>query len=1099
MLNAIGRYTHWLHTRWPAGRVERLPQVNEDGSTAVPGLYVVGDVAGIPLLKFSSDTGARAVATIVADPAFSARAAGEDVLDLVIIGGGVAGMAAAIEARRHKLRFEIFEASAPFATIANFPKGKPIFTYPTDMTPAGQLQFTERSAVKEGLLDELRDQAAANGIEPRIARVLRVSRQGGGLVVHVENGPEVRAHRVIVAIGRSGDYRKLNVPGEESDKVVNRLHDPAEYAGQRVLVVGGGDSALEAAIALAGAGAQATLSYRGDVFSRAKPENQQALEDLRRGGRVRVEMGSTVQRIDKDSITLVNRDGQAQAVANDVVFTLIGREAPLEFFRKSGVPIRGEWRASTWISFVLVVALCFFIYHWKKGGTFIPIHEWWVNHGLFPFGVPAWWQGLGAWFADRRTMGGVLSVSLGEPGFYYSLFYCSAVVFFGLARIQRRRTPYVKVQTWALMAIQVIPLFLLPYLVLPWLGARGGFDGGVLRSVADALFPAVDYGHGREYWRAFGLILAWPLFIFNVFTQQPLWTWLAISVVQTFVIIPLMVWRWGKGAYCGWICSCGALAETMGDAHRQKMPHGPLWNRMNMVGQAFLLFALALLVLRVVSWSMPGGTVERGYEALLHGLPVVNYSWFVDLLWSGIIGVGFYWHFSGRVWCRFACPLAALMHIYARFTRFRIFAQKKKCISCNVCTSVCHQGIDVMAFANKGEAMADPQCVRCSACVQMCPTGVLSFGRLSGDGAVMDTLPASMVQLTELTVKGQSMNDVHRRWNRRLLAAAAVIGLCGSLIGFWGVMGLSNEPEAMAGTQPGSQPATSQASSQPSSPNTPAEAGSPKSDTKVDHGALDAMFKQHVRDGLVDYLVLRRQYRELVDYLDTLAKVDPAGLAQPDRLAFYINLYNASMVRAVMERFRDGYSPADENYRVFKDKFITLGSQTLSLDDIEHQIIRKQFAEPRIHVALVCAAESCPPLLSRAYAGGDLDAVLEANMRRFVNDPQRNTIDRAGKSMALSQLFNWYGDDFGGAQGVKQYVDRYHDADVSGYTVTWREYGWKLNLTAPAEGQWVKVKADGSVYEVVKREGGRVLVDRPVQGDAVWHKSGDVEAWTPKR
>jgi len=126
----------------------------------------------------------------------------------------------------------------------------------------------------------------------------------------------------------------------------------------------------------------------------------------------------------------------------------------------------------------------------------------------------------------------------------------------------------------------------------------------------------------------------------------------------------------------------------------------------------------------------PGALPVRAVD----GVPGLNYVWFVDLFFAGIIGVGLYWHFSGRVWCRFACPLAALMNIYGRFSRFRIFSEKEKCISCNVCTSVCHQGIDVMNFANRGLAMADPQCVRCSACIGSCPTGVLSFGALSGDG-----------------------------------------------------------------------------------------------------------------------------------------------------------------------------------------------------------------------------------------------------------------------------------------------------------------------------------------------------------------------------
>ena len=95
---------------------------------------------------------------------------------------------------------------------------------------------------------------------------------------------------------------------------------------------------------------------------------------------------------------------------------------------------------------------------------------------------------------------------------------------------------------------------------------------------------------------------------------------------------------------------------------------------------------------------------------------------------AGVIGLGVYFHFSGRVWCRFFCPLAALMHIYARFSPYRIMANKKRCISCNICTKVCHMGIDVMNFANKGIPMNDVQCVRCSACIVNCPLQVLTFG-----------------------------------------------------------------------------------------------------------------------------------------------------------------------------------------------------------------------------------------------------------------------------------------------------------------------------------------------------------------------------------
>ncbi len=778
-LPLVGRYGRWLHGQWPAGHVEKLPVVHSDGSTRVPGLLVVGDLTGIPLLKFSADTGAKAAQRVAATlaPPHQRAANDNDILDLAIIGGGVSGFAAALEAQRLGLNFKLFEASEPFSTIVNFPAGKPIYTYPTDLTPAGELQFHEdQSHVKEGLLADLRQQTTERGINPVIARVERVKRRGPLLELVIPDQSPVQARQVIVAIGRSGNYRQLNVPGEDLPKVYNRLHDPKEYAGQQVLVVGGGDSALEAAIALAQQGAAVTLSYRQAQFSRPKPENVEKLDALAepvtddtpaQPGRIALRLPSQVKQIAADHVTL--KQGEATvSIPNDVVLRLIGREAPLDFFRRSGVPIHGERNWRWWVTLLLCVAACLWLYHWKKPGVHIAnfpplsslahVGDAWAQRGWFPYNIPERWTQLGSAFAEPSHLLGTLKLSLGEPGFYYSLAYCLCVVLFGVDRMRRRRTPYVTVQTLTLMFMQCGPLFLLPYVLLPWAGYNGWFDAGGLKWLADQLFPVVTYGHGREYWRAFGLILAWPLFIWNAFTSQPLGLWLAISAVQTFVIIPLLVWRFGKGAYCGWICSCGALAETLGDRHRQKMPHGPGWNRLNLIGQVFLLFAVVLMVLRTLGWMLGHDSwPSRGFEYLLHDLPMFNYVWFVDLLWAGVLGVGLYFHFSGRVWCRFACPLAALMHIYARFSQFRILADKKKCISCNVCTSVCHQGIDVMSFANKGKPMEDPQCVRCSACVQSCPTGVLSFGRVGRAGQVLgvDTLAASPVRLTELTISAK--------------------------------------------------------------------------------------------------------------------------------------------------------------------------------------------------------------------------------------------------------------------------------------------------------------------------------------------------------
>ena len=805
LFRSVKHYTHWLHTQWPAGRVEKLPEVNEDYSTNVPGFYIVGDLTGIPLLKFSSDSGARAVRNIVADPAFQkertgAAEAGNNgngrVLDLVIIGGGVSGMAAALEARKAGLSFEVVEAREPFSTVVNFPKAKPIYTYPTDMTPAGDLQFT--ATVKEPLVEELREQTLQKGIEPLIARVDRVERMGSRLESVISGGEGLLSLRVIIAIGRSGNFRKLGVPGEELDKVYNRLHDPLDFCSREVLVVGGGDSALETAIAIAQCGGRVTLSYREAEFTRPKPENIDKLMLLiadptaevsvetpvssrvttstggyigegdggdrdkdREPGSVRLMLNNRVKEIREKEVTLIDGEGNEATIPNDVVFAMIGREAPLEFLRRSGINIAGEMGAKQWSALSLFVLFLAFVYVWKAGGSLTNLFE---RNGWFPFNIPEVISGLGSGLSsmaqDPSTLIGTMAITLTEPGFYYSIVYTALIIIFGIKRIRRRKTPYIKVQTTMLAAIQILPLFLLPYIILPYLGHNGLFDSGVGRVIADELFPAAAYGHGREYWRAFGFILAWPLFIWNVFSNEPLWGWLAISFLQTFVLIPLLVYYWGKGAYCGFICSCGAMAETMGDTLRHKMPHGARWNRVNMVGQAILAIAFLIFIARVISWIAPGSPIGRAFMGLyggmlygwsLFGIPL-NYRYVVDLFLAGIIGYGLYFWFSGRVWCRFACPLAALMNIYARFSRFRILADKKKCISCNVCTSVCHQGIDVMNFANKGLPMNDPECVRCSACVQSCPTGVLRFGQVNpktGEVIRVDTIHASPVLIRE--------------------------------------------------------------------------------------------------------------------------------------------------------------------------------------------------------------------------------------------------------------------------------------------------------------------------------------------------------------
>lgn len=770
MLKPLKDYTNWLHGQWPDGKPDKLPVINADGTTSLPGTYVVGDLTGVPLLKFSSDTGARAVQKIVADPVFTKRKTINDQVDVIIIGGGVSGYAAAIEAKNSGLSFTLLEASQAFSTIANFPKEKPIFTYPTNMQPEGALKFDGDVSVKETLLADLLQKAADSGIQPTIGSATHIKRESKSLTVMLEDGKSLKAHKVIIAIGRSGKFRQLDIEGEE--KALNRLHDPKVYANKNVLVVGGGDSAIESAIAVSEAGGHVTLSYRKAEFTRPKQENLEKLEQAKTAGKVTVLMQSQVKKIADNSVEIFTPDKQSVSLQNDAVLSMVGREAPLDFFRRSGMAISGESRPMGWVFFAMFMVFAIALYDWKNFGFFNSV--WGATD--FPNAMPSWLAGINTWWQtqveDRTSLIGTIAVSMKSRSFYYTLLYTSCIGFFGWRRIQRRKTPYVTVQTTSLFLIQLIPLFLLPEVFLPWMGYLGMFDAGMGKSIADSLFPAYisvqelanhqwpEWGHPRAFWHAYGFILAWPLNVYNVFTPTPVVGWLIISAIQTFVLIPLLVWKFGKGSYCGWICSCGALAETMGDNQRHKMPHGPFWNKLNMVGQVLLVAAFALLIVRVGGWIWTDSWAHTSFDLLLKGenseYKLVNpfsWKWTVDVLIGGILGVGLYFKFSGRTWCRFACPLAALMHIYARFSKFRIFSDKSKCISCNVCTSVCHQGIDVMNFANKGKPMEDPQCVRCSACVSSCPTGTLTFGevnRKTGEVIKTDNLAASPVQMSEV-------------------------------------------------------------------------------------------------------------------------------------------------------------------------------------------------------------------------------------------------------------------------------------------------------------------------------------------------------------
>lgn len=214
------------------------------------------------------------------------------------------------------------------------------------------------------------------------------------------------------------------------------------------------------------------------------------------------------------------------------------------------------------------------------------------------------------------------------------------------------------------------------------------------------------------------------------------------------------------------------------------------------------------------------------------------------------------------------------------------------------------------------------------------------------------------------------------------------------------------------------------------------------------HDGFDAILKDYVSDGHVHYVDIRNKVHfDVYAYLDYLANTDVSLLSREEQLAYYINLYNASVIKGITERWRDGYSPAEKDHQLFKDPLVNVfGGRTISLNDLENKLIRPTFKDPRVHVALVSGAKSSPPLLSRAYQAADLNETLEETMKRFINDPARNTIDRQNKRVSLSKIFDWYADDFGGKDKVLSYISKYVEGgSVEGYSVEFKDYDWSVN------------------------------------------------------
>lgn len=307
-----------------------IPEVSPEFETNVRGIFIAGELGGMGLIRKACEQGRQAIETI------RKRKEGSGDFDVVIVGCGPAGLSAGLAAMQHKLRYKLIEQEDSLGgAVFHYPRQKIAMTSPVDLALVGKMKFGE--VQKEKLLEFWLGVVRKTGLEIAFReRMDGITLAAGGFVVRTSRA-QYRTRHVLLALGRRGTPRKLEVPGEESSKVVYRLVDPAQYRGQAVLVVGGGDSALEAAIALSQeSGTEVTLSYRSDVFSRVKPKNRARLQQQVEAGRVRVLLKSSVVRIHADSVE-IKHDSAVRKYRNQAVIVCAGGLLPTSLLRDIGI------------------------------------------------------------------------------------------------------------------------------------------------------------------------------------------------------------------------------------------------------------------------------------------------------------------------------------------------------------------------------------------------------------------------------------------------------------------------------------------------------------------------------------------------------------------------------------------------------------------------------------------------------------------------------------------------------------------------------------------------------------------------------------------
>jgi thioredoxin reductase len=317
-----------------------MPHLTGEYETSVANMFIAGELGGLALIKNAVNQGRECIDTVAGRvPSLRARKAGSDIFDALIVGAGPAGISASLRAIERKLNYITLDEGEIGGTVAKYPRQKLVMTSPVELPLYGKFKKTELS--KEDLL------AFWNEVLQRVdfkfrsgEKVEEIKKGEDGLFTVMTSKGVYRAHTVVLAIGKGGSPRKLGVKGEDLPKVMYRLIETDHYVNKNILIVGGGDSAVEAAMGLANqVGNKVTLSYRKECFTRLKDRNEKRIEESIRKGKLTVIFNSTPVEFTPSSAILDLGGGKLQNIPNDFVWVFAGGEPPTAFLKKIGVKV----------------------------------------------------------------------------------------------------------------------------------------------------------------------------------------------------------------------------------------------------------------------------------------------------------------------------------------------------------------------------------------------------------------------------------------------------------------------------------------------------------------------------------------------------------------------------------------------------------------------------------------------------------------------------------------------------------------------------------------------------------------------------------------